>query len=147
MPELVDAAAGARPGYARARACLLRLRLPVQLAAGSTEGMACERPLRRGGGRHRFRQGIKVLILVPTAELQRQWQVSLRRDLPSARRGDLGDSRSDSLDHVDILVAIVHSASNRETLVRTSPPPLHPENSMYDRVGSNTESILEHLGD
>lgn len=62
------------------------------------------------------RQGIKVLILVPTAELQRQWLVSLRRDLPAARRGALGDSRSDSLDDVDILVAIVHSASNRETL-------------------------------
>lgn len=62
------------------------------------------------------RQGIKVLILVPTAELQRQWLVSLRRDLPQARRGALGDGRSDSLDDVDILVAIVHSASNRETL-------------------------------
>lgn len=62
------------------------------------------------------RQGIKVLILVPTAELQRQWLVSLRRDLPAARRGALGDGRSDSLDNVDILVAIVHSASNRETL-------------------------------
>ncbi|MCY1675632.1 sigma-70 family RNA polymerase sigma factor [Pseudarthrobacter sp. SL88] len=62
------------------------------------------------------RQGIKVLILVPTAELQRQWLVSLRRDLPAARRGALGDGRADSLDDVDILVAIVHSASNRETL-------------------------------
>ncbi|MCU1419581.1 MAG: polymerase subunit sigma, partial [Mycetocola sp.] len=62
------------------------------------------------------RQGIKVLVLVPTAELQRQWLVSLRRDLPAARRGALGDGQSDSLDDVDILVAIVHSASNRETL-------------------------------
>ena len=62
------------------------------------------------------RQGIKVLILVPTAELQRQWLASLKRDLPKARRGALGDGRADSLDHVDILVAIVHSASNRETL-------------------------------
>jgi RNA polymerase primary sigma factor len=63
-----------------------------------------------------IRQGSKVLILVPTAELQRQWLASLRRDLPKARRGALGDGRSDSLDHVDILVSIVHSASNRETL-------------------------------
>ncbi|WP_280873198.1 MULTISPECIES: sigma-70 family RNA polymerase sigma factor [Micrococcaceae] len=62
------------------------------------------------------RQGIKVLILVPTAELQRQWLASLQRDLPKARRGALGDGRLDSLDHVDILVAIVHSASNRQTL-------------------------------
>lgn len=62
------------------------------------------------------RQGIKVLILVPTAELQIQWLSSLQRDLPKARRGALGNGRSDSLDNVDILVAIVHSASNRETL-------------------------------
>ncbi|MFP3459806.1 sigma-70 family RNA polymerase sigma factor [Arthrobacter globiformis] len=62
------------------------------------------------------RQGIKVLILVPTAELQNQWLASLQRDLPKARRGALGNGRSDSLDNVDILVAIVHSASNRETL-------------------------------
>ncbi|WP_146068874.1 sigma-70 family RNA polymerase sigma factor [Arthrobacter sp. ZGTC131] len=62
------------------------------------------------------RQGIKVLILVPTAELQGQWLSYLQRDLPKVRRGALGNGRSDSLDHVDILVAIVHSASNRETL-------------------------------
>ena len=62
------------------------------------------------------RQGIKVLILVPTAELQSQWLVSLQRDLPKGRRGALGNGRADSLDNVDILVAIVHSASNRETL-------------------------------
>lgn len=62
------------------------------------------------------RQGIKVLILVPTAELQRQWLSSIQRDLPRVRRGALGDGRTDSLDQVDILVAIVHSASNRETL-------------------------------
>jgi RNA polymerase primary sigma factor len=62
------------------------------------------------------RQGIKVLVLVPTAELQRQWLSSIQRDLPSVRRGALGDGRTDSLDLVDILVAIVHSASNRETL-------------------------------
>lgn len=63
-----------------------------------------------------IRQGIKVLILVPTAELQRQWLSSLKRDLPAARRGALGDGRTDTLDDVDVLVAIVHSASNRMTL-------------------------------
>jgi RNA polymerase primary sigma factor len=42
------------------------------------------------------RQGIKVLILVPTAELQGQWLSSLQRDLPKARRGALGNGRSDS---------------------------------------------------
>lgn len=63
-----------------------------------------------------IRQGMKVLILVPTAELQRQWLLSLKRDLPAARCGALGDGRTDTLDDVDVLIAIVHSASNRVTL-------------------------------
>lgn len=63
-----------------------------------------------------IRQGIRVLVLVPTSELQRQWISTLRRDLPGARRGQLGDGYSDSLDTCDILVAIVHSAATRETL-------------------------------
>lgn len=62
------------------------------------------------------RQGIKVLILVPTAELQRQWLATFRRDFPAAVTGALGNGRTDSLDYVDILVAIVHSAATRETL-------------------------------
>lgn len=40
----------------------------------------------------------------------------LKRDLPGARRGALGDSHHDSLDTVDVLVAIVHSAATRQTL-------------------------------
>lgn len=63
-----------------------------------------------------LRQGIKVLILVPTAELQRQWLASLKRDLPKVQPGALGHGHSDSLDDVDVLVAIVHSASNRQML-------------------------------
>ncbi|WP_146362800.1 sigma-70 family RNA polymerase sigma factor [Arthrobacter yangruifuii] len=62
------------------------------------------------------RQGIKVLILVPTAELQRQWLSAVRADLPQVRRGALGNGQTDSLDDVDVLVAIVHTASNRATL-------------------------------
>ncbi|WCI09666.1 DEAD/DEAH box helicase family protein [Arthrobacter sp. OVS8] len=34
------------------------------------------------------RQGIKVLILVPTAELQRQWLSSIQRDLPGSAGAD-----------------------------------------------------------
>lgn len=60
--------------------------------------------------------GYKVLILVPTAELQTQWLQTLARDLPAARTGALGDGRTDSLDRVDVLVAIVHSAAVRQTL-------------------------------
>lgn len=63
-----------------------------------------------------IRQGIKVLILVPTGELQRQWIATLNRDFPGASTGALGNGRSDSLDDVDVLVAIVHSAATRETL-------------------------------
>jgi RNA polymerase primary sigma factor len=63
-----------------------------------------------------IRRGFKVLVLVPTAELQTQWLRALRKDLPAARRGALGDNRHDSLDTVDVLVAIVHSAATRQTL-------------------------------
>ncbi|WP_104108662.1 sigma-70 family RNA polymerase sigma factor [Arthrobacter sp. N199823] len=62
------------------------------------------------------RQGIKVLILVPTAELQRQWLATLKRDFPSASTGLLGNGRKDSLDDVDVLIAIVHSAATHQTL-------------------------------
>ena len=62
------------------------------------------------------RRGFKVLILVPTAELQSQWLRALKSGLPGARRGALGDDHHDSLDTVDILVAIVHSAATRQTL-------------------------------
>lgn len=62
------------------------------------------------------RQGIKVLILVPTAELQRQWLATLKRDFPAASAGSLGNGHNDSLDEVDVLVAIVHSAATRQTL-------------------------------
>ncbi|HEX9226172.1 MAG TPA: sigma-70 family RNA polymerase sigma factor [Arthrobacter sp.] len=62
------------------------------------------------------RRGYKVLVLVPTAELQTQWLRALKDGLPGPRRGALGDNHHDSLDTVDILVAIVHSAATRQTL-------------------------------
>lgn len=63
-----------------------------------------------------IRQGMRVLVLVPTSELQRQWFATLGRDLPGARRGRLGDGHGDTLDNCDVLIAIVHSAATRETL-------------------------------
>ena len=69
-----------------------------------------------GAAYEALRRGLKVLVLVPTAELQRQWTENLKEALPRARRGLLGDGGSDSLDSVDILVAIVHSAATRQTL-------------------------------
>jgi RNA polymerase primary sigma factor len=58
-----------------------------------------------------FRQGIKVLVLVPTAELQTQWQQRLMETLPQADVGTLGNGRQDSLSSCDILVAIINSAT------------------------------------
>src|SRR5699024_11168189 len=63
-----------------------------------------------------FRQGIKVLVLVPTAELQTQWQQRLMETLPQATIGTLGNGRKDSLSSCDILVAIINSAT-RGTLL------------------------------
>lgn len=63
-----------------------------------------------------FRQGIKVLVLVPTAELQAQWQRRLLETLPQATVGTLGNGRRDSLGSCDILVAIINSAT-RESLL------------------------------
>lgn len=59
---------------------------------------------------------MKVLIIVPTAELQAQWIATLERELPAARLGALGDGHKDSLNRVDVLVSIVHSAAASITL-------------------------------
>ncbi|MDK8435097.1 MULTISPECIES: sigma-70 family RNA polymerase sigma factor [unclassified Brevibacterium] len=63
-----------------------------------------------------FRQGIKVLVLVPTAELQTQWQQRLMETLPQADVGTLGNGRKDSLSSCDILVAIINSATRGDLL-------------------------------
>lgn len=60
-----------------------------------------------------FRQGIKVLVLVPTAELQTQWQQKLLETIPQAVIGTLGNGRSDSLGSCDVLVAIINSATSQ----------------------------------
>lgn len=63
-----------------------------------------------------FRQGIKVLVLVPTAELQTQWQQKLLETIPQAAVGTLGNGRSDSLRSCDVLVAIINSATRQLVL-------------------------------
>lgn len=62
------------------------------------------------------RLGVKVMILVPNAELQGQWVGHIRRHLPEARVGRLGGTLKDSLTGTDVLIAIVNSASTRDTL-------------------------------
>ncbi|MCQ2001474.1 sigma-70 family RNA polymerase sigma factor [Arthrobacter sp. zg-Y108] len=65
-----------------------------------------------------LRKGFKVLVLVPTTELQNQWVRTLKKTLPHVKQGTLGNGRQDSLATVDVLVAIVHSAATRELLAR-----------------------------
>lgn len=67
-----------------------------------------------------FRQGIKVLVLVPTAELQDQWQRRLLETIPQADVGTLGNGRHDSLRDCDVLVAIINSATKRDILQQHS---------------------------
>lgn len=63
-----------------------------------------------------FKNGIKTLVLVPTAELQSQWQRRLSETIPQALIGTLGNGRHDSLADCDILVSIINSAA-RSTLL------------------------------
>lgn len=63
-----------------------------------------------------FKNGIKTLVLVPTAELQSQWQRRLSETIPQALIGTLGNGRHDSLADCDILVSIINSAARRTLL-------------------------------
>ncbi|MCQ9385737.1 sigma-70 family RNA polymerase sigma factor [Brevibacterium moorei] len=63
-----------------------------------------------------FKAGIRTLVIVPTAELQIQWQERLATTIPEARVGTLGNGRHDSLDSCDVLVAIINSAARHELL-------------------------------
>ncbi|MGH9181338.1 MAG: DEAD/DEAH box helicase, partial [Acidimicrobiales bacterium] len=60
-------------------------------------------------------RGGQVCVLVPTAELLRQWQVALARHLPpGATIGLLGAGHHDRMGNDDVLVAIVNSARDAE---------------------------------
>ena len=63
-----------------------------------------------------LRLGMKVTVLVPTSELQDQWMASLRKDLPNAAVGRLGGNHTSDFRSVDVIVAIVNSASNRSLI-------------------------------
>ncbi|GAA1361936.1 sigma-70 family RNA polymerase sigma factor [Brevibacterium luteolum] len=62
------------------------------------------------------RMGVKVLVLVPTIELQEQWFSRLNTTLPDALVGMFGNGRRDSLRDCDIVIAVVHSAARSEQL-------------------------------
>jgi len=63
-----------------------------------------------------LRLGMKVTVLVPTTELQEQWMVSLRKDLPKAAIGKLSGGYTANFGSVDVIVAIVNSAGNRSLI-------------------------------
>ncbi|GAA4282751.1 hypothetical protein GCM10022261_02820 [Brevibacterium daeguense] len=63
-----------------------------------------------------FKNGIKTLVLVPTTELQAQWQRRLSETIPQADIGTLGNGRHDGLADCDILVSIINSAARRTLL-------------------------------
>ncbi|MBN1093331.1 DUF3427 domain-containing protein [Blastococcus sp. TML/M2B] len=74
--------------------------------AGKTfVGLAAARDALVAGGR--------VVVVVPTTELQDQWHAGLVERLPGVRIGRLGGGRQDDLDTHDVLVAIVNSAARR----------------------------------
>ncbi|SDP11017.1 RNA polymerase sigma factor, sigma-70 family [Klenkia soli] len=57
--------------------------------------------------------GGRVVVLVPTTELQEQWFRTLVETFPDADVGRLGGGRSDELTDCHVLVALVQSASRR----------------------------------
>ena len=59
----------------------------------------------------------RVLILVPSSELMRQWFVQLREQLPNARIAKMGTNQKPTQD-ADIIVAIVNSAASRSDWFR-----------------------------
>ncbi|MGY1903628.1 sigma-70 family RNA polymerase sigma factor [Modestobacter sp. SYSU DS0903] len=74
--------------------------------AGKTfVGICAARDVLAAGGR--------VVVIVPTIELQDQWWRVLAEQLPDAAIGKLGGGRQDELSDCDVLVAIVHSAARR----------------------------------
>ncbi len=60
-----------------------------------------------------YREGGKSLIVVPTVDLLHQWFNALRKVVPYARVGRLGEGHEDCFRRSDILIATVQSARTR----------------------------------
>lgn len=59
-------------------------------------------------------EGRRAVVFVPTKELQRQWRINLKRDLPGRIRiGLVGDGHRDDLRSSEVLVAIIDSVRVR----------------------------------
>ncbi len=57
---------------------------------------------------------VKVAVIVPTKELQRQWTKELAKYIPTANIGLLGDGKNENLENHDVLIAIVNTASKKK---------------------------------
>ena len=55
--------------------------------------------------------GGRCAVVVPTLELCRQWQMEISKWFPDVRCGELSGTRSSTLGDVDIVIAVVNSAS------------------------------------
>ncbi len=62
-----------------------------------------------------LRDGGKVVVLVPTLDLQQQWQREVVRALPDYRVGLLGGGSRDDVRSCDVLISVVNSAINGAT--------------------------------
>ena len=62
--------------------------------------------------------GVKVAVIVPTKELQRQWTKELLKHMPTVNIGLLGDGNDGNLENHDVVIAIVNSASKKELGLR-----------------------------
>lgn len=61
-------------------------------------------------------RGLKVLIIVPGIELQKQWHDNIKKNLPSVRAGLYGNGNKDTFTEVEVVVATVQSARKYQML-------------------------------
>jgi RNA polymerase primary sigma factor len=62
------------------------------------------------------REGAKVLVLVPSSELQAQWIKDLELHLPGVRTGAFASGGPEPADSIQVLVAIVRSTDAEQTI-------------------------------
>ena len=98
----------------------------------------------------KLRTGGKVQVLVPTVELLHQWEAWVREYFPTYRLGLLGDGYKNSLSRVDILIAVVNSARDRDPWDVDDALLIADECHRYgtDRNSDalNTEAFMDRLG-
>ncbi len=113
----------------------------VQAVTGTGKTMlglvAAEREVASGG---------RVLVLVPTIELQRQWVESLKKQLPRAHIGLLGDGSSATLDDNHVVVAVVNSARRLECRLPGTTGLLVADECHRYGAEVNALALKEHFG-